>query len=276
MRLGRQPAVVLTAPPAAAPAGRRRQMLPMRGLLVPVGLLLVWEAASRLWLERSILIPPPTVVLATLGELLRDGTLLEHAASSLLRVLTGFAIAAAFALPVGLLMGWSRLANDLLDTTVQMLRPIPGTAWVPASILLFGIGDRPALFLIFIGTVWPILLSAIHGVRNTPRHLIWAAMTMGARGWRLFVKVVFPAALPSIFTGCRVGMGVAWTFVVVAELIAVRTGLGYMIMEARLIVRPDIVFAGMIAIGVVGLGLDWLTRVLMRRALRWQKGLVVE
>jgi NitT/TauT family transport system permease protein len=147
---------------------------------------------------------------------------------------------------------------------------------VPASILLFGIGDRPALFLIFIGTVWPILLGTIHGVRTINRHFVWAALTMGADSRRLFTRVVFPAALPAIFAGCRVGMGVAWTFVVVAELIAVRTGLGYMIMEARLIVRPDIVFAGMIAIGLVGLALDWAGRMAMRRVLRWQRGLVLE
>jgi NitT/TauT family transport system permease protein len=257
-------------------ARRRWVGLSTRGLLVPALLLLVWEVAARTWLAKSILIPPPTEVMRTFGVLLVDGTLLAHTASSILRVLTGFAISLAFALPLGLLMGWSRLANELFDPTVQMFRPIPGTAWVPASILLFGIGDRPALFLIFIGTIWPILLGTIHGVRNINRHFVWAARTMGADGRRLFAKVVFPAALPSIFTGCRVGMGVAWTFVVVAELIAVRTGLGYMIMEARLIVRPDIVFAGMIAIGLVGLGLDAVARALMRRFLRWQKGLVLE
>ncbi len=247
-----------------------------RGVIVPALLLIGWETAARLWLAQTILIPPPSEVVRTLGTLLRDGTLEAHTISSILRVLSGFLISLLFALPLGLLMGWNRLAHDLFDTTVQIFRPIPGTAWVPAAILLFGIGDRPALFLIFMGTIWPILLNTIHGVRNINKYFIWAALTMGADRRRLFTKVVFPAALPSIFTGCRVGMGVAWTFVVVAELIAVRTGLGYMIMEARLIVRPDIVFAGMIGIGVVGLGLDWLARSVMRRFLRWQKGLVLE
>ncbi len=242
---------------------------------MPALLVVIWELAARFWLK-AILIPPPSEVIRTFWVLLGDGTLIAHAVSSVLRVLTGFVISLLFALPMGFLMGWNRLVHDLFDTTVQIFRPIPGTAWVPASILLFGIGDRPALFLIFMGTIWPILLSTIHGVRNVDRRFIWAALTMGADRRRLFTKVVFPAALPSIFTGCRVGMGVAWTFVVVAELIAVRTGLGYMIMEARLIVRPDIVFAGMIAIGLVGLGLDWLGRVVMRRFLRWQKGLVLQ
>lgn len=256
----------------------RRQWLRLsfRGLIVPALLLLAWEAGARLWLAKAILIPPPSEVVRTLATLLGDGTLVAHTVSSILRVLSGFVISLLFALPLGLLMGWNRLAHELFDTTVQIFRPIPGTAWVPAAILLFGIGDRPALFLIFMGTIWPILLSTIHGVRNINKHFIWAALTMGADRRRLFTKVVFPAALPAVFTGCRVGMGVAWTFVVVAELIAVHTGLGYMIMEARLIVRPDIVFAGMIAIGLVGLGLDWMARTAMRRFLRWQKGLVLE
>ncbi len=258
-------------------AARRSRFLPsLQGLIVPALLLLAWESAARLWLAKAILIPPPSEVVQTLWVLAWDGTLVAHTVSSILRVLSGFVISLLFALPLGLLMGWNRVAHGLFDTTVQIFRPIPGTAWVPAAILLFGIGDRPALFLIFMGTIWPILLNTIHGVRNINKHFIWAALTMGADRRRLFTRVVFPAALPSIFTGCRVGMGVAWTFVVVAELIAVRTGLGYMIMEARLIVRPDIVFAGMIAIGVVGLGLDWLARTAMRRFLRWQKGLVLE
>jgi len=250
--------------------------LPFRGFILPAMLFLSWEAAARLWLSKSILIPPPSVVVQTFGRLVLDGTLLVHAANSIVRVLTGFAISLAVALPIGFLMGWNRSVQEFFDTTVQMFRPIPGTAWVPASILLFGIGNKPALFLIFMGCMWPVLLSTMQGVRGVDRHFIWAALTMGANRRRLFTKVVLPAALPAIFTGCRVGMRVAWTFVVVAELIAVQAGLGYMIMEARLLVRPDIVFAGMIAVGLVGLGLDWLGRTVMRRFLRWQKGLVLE
>jgi NitT/TauT family transport system permease protein len=133
---------------------RRRLRLPL-GLFVPALFLVVWEVSSRLWLAKSILIPPPSEVMRTFWTLLADGTLLAHTPSSILRVLTGFAISFLFALPLGLVMGWNRVAHELFDTSVQMLRPIPGTAWVPASILLFGIGDRPALFLIFMATIWP-------------------------------------------------------------------------------------------------------------------------
>ncbi len=270
-------AVVLTgAAEEASPRRGRRLAHAGVGLVVPALLLVVWEIAARFLFSHAVLLPPPSEVLRTFWALIVDGMLFMHMSSSILRVLAGFVLSALVAVPLGLLMGWNRVANDLFDTTVQIFRPIPGTAWVPASILLFGIGDRPALFLIFIGTVWPILISTIQGVRSINKYYVWAALTMGADRRRLFMKVVFPAALPAIFTGCRVGMGVAWTFVVVAELIAVRTGLGYMIMEARLMVRPDIVFAGMIAIGLVGLGLDWAARAAMRRFLRWQKGLALE
>jgi NitT/TauT family transport system permease protein len=139
-----------------------------------------------------------------------------------------------------------------------------------------GIGEQPAVFLVFIGTVWAIILNTSHGVKNVPKHLIWAAQTMGASNRTIFTKVIFPASLPATFTGMRIGVGIAFTCVIVAELIAVRSGLGYLITEARLLVRSDIVIAGMLTIGVVGFSLDALVRMVMRRALRWQKGLMAE
>lgn len=180
------------------------------------------------------------------------------------------------AVPVGLAMGYSVLTEKLLTSTVNGLRPIPASAWIPMSIILMGIGEKPAIFLVFIGTVWSVILNTIHGVKSVPKHLIWAAQTMGASNRAIFVKVIFPAALPAIFTGMRIAVGIAFTNVIVAELIAVRSGLGYLITEARMIVRSDLVIAGMVAIGVVGYLLDLVVRLVMSRTLRWQKGLVTE
>lgn len=235
-----------------------------------------WEMISQMFVKKLILLPPPSKVFYSLYEMILSGEIFVHSLDSILRVLSGFMIAAVVAVPVGLIMGWNKLAEKLLDTSVHMLRPIPATAWVPASILLFGVGNRPALFLVFIGTVWPLLLNTISGVKSIDRIYIMAARTMGVTGRNLFKKVVLPAALPEIFTGVRIGIGVAWTCVIVAELLAVRSGLGYLIMESRLIVRPDKVFAGMIMIAIIGLGLDYLTRVLMNVFLHWRKGLKVE
>ena len=173
-------------------------------------------------------------------------------------------------------MGYSPLTEKFLSSTVNGLRPIPASAWIPISIILMGIGERPAIFLVFIGTVWSIVLNTSHGVRSVPKHLIRAAQTMGASNGFIFRKVIFPAALPAIFTGLRIAVGIAFTNVIVAELIAVRSGLGYLITEARMIVRGDIVIAGMVAIGAVGYTLDAIVRAVMSRTLRWQRGLVVE
>jgi NitT/TauT family transport system permease protein len=244
--------------------------------VVPFAFLVFWESAIRFGGYSNILVPPPSVVFVTLWGMIRDGTLLENIGASLQRVAAGYLLSVIVGVPVGLAMGYSQLMDRLLGTTVNGLRPIPASAWIPISIILMGIGEQPAVFLVFIGTVWSVILSAGHGVRSVPKHLIWAAQTMGASPSTIFVKVIFPASLPSIFTGMRIAVGVAFTCVIVAELIAVRSGLGYLITEARMIVRSDIVIAGMIAIGAVGFLLDFGVRLLMRRALRWQRGLVAD
>jgi ABC-type nitrate/sulfonate/bicarbonate transport system permease component len=245
-------------------------------IAVPVIFLIVWELVARFVVKKMVLIPPASHVFESLYQMTMSGEIFVHSFHSILRVLSGFFIAASVGIPVGFMMGWYKYIDKLLDTSVHMLRPIPATAWVPASILFFGVGNRPALFLVFIGTVWPLLLNTISGIKSVDRIYIWAAQTMGAREKDLLRKVVLPAALPEVFTGVRIAMGVAWTCVIVAELLAVRSGLGYLIMESRLIVRPDKVFAGMVMIAIIGLGLDYSTRVTMSVLLKWRKGLKLE
>jgi NitT/TauT family transport system permease protein len=238
----------------------------------PIVLVVLWEISARY--SGNLLLPPASVVFQTLWEIALDGTLLTNTLASLGRVAAGFVCAAIVGIPVGLMMGYYRVIDWSLSGIVNGLRPIPVAAWVPLSIILMGIGERPAVFLVFLGTVWPILLSTIQGVRAVPKHLVWAALTMGATAPQIFARVVLPAALPSILTGLRVGVGTAFTCVIVAELIAVRSGLGYLITEARMLVRSDLVVAGMIAIGAVGFTLDWVVSWSLGLALRWQEGLV--
>lgn len=246
-------------------------VLPSVGVLV---LLLAWEVSVRLWAKGDVLLPPPSTVFETLWDITKDGSLLDHALASLQRVGAGFLIAAVLAIPLGVFMGYYRYLDLSLRGVVDGLRPIPVAAWVPISIILFGIGEKPAVFLVVLGTVWPILLSTIQGVRLVPKHLLWAAQTMGATPPQMFLRVVLPSALPSILTGLRLGVGAAFTCVIVAELIAVRSGLGYLITEARMLVRSDLVIAGMIAIGLVGFLLDHAVSKIVGRSLRWQAGLV--
>jgi NitT/TauT family transport system permease protein len=255
---------------------RGRGLSALLPLIIPILFLLGWEALVRVRGGNDILMPPPSQVFLALAELIRAGTLFDDVSASLFRVAAGYVLSVAIAIPAGLAMGYSIVTEKLLSSTVNGLRPIPASAWIPISIILMGIGERPAIFLVFIGTVWSIVLNTSHGVRSVPKHLIWVAQTMGASNAFIFRKVIFPASLPAIFTGLRIAVGIAFTNVIVAELIAVRSGLGYLITEARMIVRSDIVIAGMIAIGIVGFALDTIVRFVMGRTLRWQKGLVVE
>jgi NitT/TauT family transport system permease protein len=255
---------------------RGRGLSTVLPLIIPILFLLGWEALVCVRGGNDILMPPPSQVFLALAELIRAGTLFDDVSASLFRVAAGYLLSVAIAIPAGLAMGYSIVTEKLLSSTVNGLRPIPASAWIPISIILMGIGERPAIFLVFIGTVWSIVLNTSHGVRSVPKHLIWVAQTMGASNAFIFRKVIFPASLPAIFTGLRIAVGIAFTNVIVAELIAVRSGLGYLITEARMIVRSDIVIAGMIAIGIVGFALDTIVRFVMGRTLRWQKGLVVE
>jgi NitT/TauT family transport system permease protein len=204
--------------------------------------------------------PPPAEVAVQLWDLAFGGvwedafsaTLLTHILASPGRVYGGFALAALVALPLGMLIGRIRVVRELLDPFLQILRPVPVTAWLPLSMIVFGLGPRWAFFLVFLGACFPILLNTILGVRNVEPRLFEAAQMLGVSRQALFWKVVLPASLPSIFTGLRLGLGFAWVVILVGEMTGVQTGLGAIIMEARQLSRTDIVIAGMIVIGLLG------------------------
>jgi NitT/TauT family transport system permease protein len=212
---------------------------------------------------RSLIFPTPWQVLTGTAELIRDGSLWQHIGASLLRVSVGFALALALAIPLGLWMGWVRGAYITLNPLFQMLRPISPIAWIPVAMLWFGVGDFSPIFLIFISSVFPMMVQTTVGVRTIDRRYLRAAANFGVSRWVLFRRVVIPAVLPEIIVGMRIGLGVAWLVVVAAEMIALNTGLGYLIMDSRNAGnRYDLVIASMIIIGVIGLLLDGATRLL--------------
>jgi len=220
----------------------------------------------------SIIFPTPwDVVLATI-ELARLGTLWDHIASSLLRVGAGFLLAAALAIPLGLLMGWFKGVFATLNPLIQILRPISTIAWIPLAILWFGVGNLSPIFLIFLASLFPIIVETAAGVHTMERQYIRAAHNFGVSGLTLFSQVVIPAALPHIITGMRISLGVAWLVVVAAEMIAMRSGLGYLIIDSRNAGnRYDLVVAGMVIIGLTGLLLDILMRQFEKiKAVRWR------
>ena len=220
----------------------------------------------------SPIFPTPWQVVTGAWELVKDGTLGEHIEASLLRVGIGFGLAFLVAIPLGLWMGWVSGAYYTLNPLFQMLRPISPIAWIPIAILWFGVGDLSPIFLIFISSVFPMMVQTTAGVRTIDRRYLRAAANFGVSRWVLFRRVVIPAVLPEIIVGMRIGIGVAWLVVVAAEMIALHSGLGYLIMDSRNAGnRYDLVIASMIIIGVIGLLLDGTTRLLERlKTVKWR------
>jgi NitT/TauT family transport system permease protein len=245
----------------------------LRALAVPLILILLWEGLSRAHILNPLILPAPSKVLVRWIAYAKSGELPRDAVSSLYRVMVGFVIGTALALPFGLAMGASRRAYAFFNPVLQVLRPIPPIAYVPLAILWFGLGNPPAFFLISLGAFFPVLMNTIAGVRSVDAIYIRAARNLGANGRALFFRVVLPAAMPHIMTGIRVGFGVAFIVVIVAEMIAVNDGLGYRILEAREYFWSDKIIAGMISIGLLGLGIDAALARLSDYLLRWHRGL---
>ncbi len=233
-------------------------------------LIALWWAAVIA--TRSLIFPTPWGVVTGTLELLRDGTLWQHIGASLMRVGAGFGLAVCVAVPLGLWMGWVRGAYHTLNPVFQILRPISPIAWIPIAILWFGVGNASPIYLIFISSVFPMVVQTTAGVHTIEKRYLRAAENFGVSRRTLFKQVVIPAVLPQVLVGMRIGLGVAWLVVVAAEMIALRSGLGYMIMDSRNAGnRYDLVVAGMIIIGVIGLSLDGLMRMLERaKWVRWR------
>jgi len=239
-------------------------------LAVIAALIVTWWVAVIT--TRSMIFPTPWGVVSGVLELLKDGTLWRHIGASLMRVGTGFGLAVCVAVPLGLWMGWVRRAYETLNPVFQILRPISPIAWIPIAILWFGVGDASPIYLIFISSVFPMIVQTTAGVHTIEKRFLRAAENFGVSRRTRFKQVVIPAVLPQVLVGMRIGLGVAWLVVVAAEMIALRSGLGYMIMDSRNAGnRYDLVIAGMIIIGLIGLFLDGLMRMLERaKWVRWR------
>lgn len=238
-------------------------------LVVMAMLIGAWHAMVKY--SGSDIFPTPGQVALGVVELAEKGVLLKYIVASLFRVFWGFGLAMMVGIPMGLMMGWYGPAFRAFNPMVQVLRPISPIAWIPVAILWFGIDDRAPVFLIFLASVFPICTASVAAVRNIPVVYLRAAQNFGVSGPSLFMRILFPGALPQIITGLRIALGVAWLVVVAAEMIAVDSGLGYLIIDARNAgKRYDLVVAGMVLIGLIGLILDLAVRRLERLdEVRW-------
>jgi NitT/TauT family transport system permease protein len=259
-----EPANSQTAPPAAPtpmPVRAAHPQLVKIGLplFVAVAFLAAWDLGVRF--SGSDIFPKPFDVLRGIVELARKGLLVKYIVASLFRVTIGFVGAVVVGVPLGLLLGWFQRLFFAFNPMIQVLRPISPIAWIPVAILWFGVDDTAPIFLIFLSSVFPITVSAMAAVQNIQPVYIRAARNFGLGQMELFRRVIFPATLPQVLTGIRIALGVAWLVVVAAEMIAVNSGLGYLIIDARNAgKRYDLVVAGMVMIGLIGLALDLLVR----------------
>lgn len=267
---------------AAAPAAERRWSRVALGWILPVAVLLAWELAGGS--EGTVfhgIVPTPSKVVEAwkvwafgepgLGLNPYSGTWWSNVVFSTQRVAQGFGLAILLGVPLGVLIGWSKLTAQLLDPSIQWLRPIPITAWLPFSIAVFGIKDFGAIFLIALGALYPIVVNTTQGARDVDRNWVRAARMMGANANQLLFRVVLPAALPSVFTGLRIGLGIAWTAVIVSEMVAVKSGLGYVLWDAYYVGRMDVVIADMVSIGLAGYLSDRLIVFIESRVLTWRR-----
>lgn len=263
------------APPLAKPAGAAAALawLARSALqMVPLAVLFaIWEIASRSSADLALMLPPPSEVVTATLQLLRDGSLQRDVLASLKRVFVALLFATGIGLPLGLLIGMSRRAAWFLEPIINFFRPIPPLAWIPLSIVWLGVSEAQNQFIIFLGAFFPILLNAVQGVRQVEPQLVRAARTLGASPANIALTVLIPGALPSMFVGLRVGTGIAWMALVAGEIVAASSGLGYLIMQGRMLFRPDYIIVGMVVIGLIGLALDFLMRAAQKAIMRWEQ-----
>src|SRR5579862_3363575 len=268
---------------AAVRAGRiRRPARLIRRMLVPLAIVIVWEAVIRSGIVQTPFLPSPSKVLISWYQWIFGthqgatdpyvGTWLDHAVQSSYRVLLGFAIAAVVGIVLGILVGYFALFEDLFDPLIQIVRPIPITAWLPFAVIFFGIKTSSAVFLIALGAFFPIVVNTIAGVKRVPRTLIRSAQSLGCPRLHILPRVVLPAALPAIFTGLRIGLGTAWVLVIVSEMLAVKGGLGFVLWDSYYYLRMDIIVAAMLSVGLLGFVSDLIMVAIANYVLRWNEG----
>jgi len=241
-----------------------------RGAGAVILLLAAWQVLMGIvFVKSSLLLPPPSAILEEAIFVAKRGDLLWHILMSLERVALGFGIGFAMAVPLGIAIGRFRVLSDTLEPILEIIRPIPPLAWIPISILWFGIGTSQNVFIIFIAAFFATFVNTVAGVRSADTYLIWSALNLGCPKGKILWKIILPSALPFILTGARVGLGVSWMCLVAAELVAAASGLGFMIMDARQLLLSQRVLVGMLTIGLLGFLMDRGVRYLEQKTVDW-------
>lgn len=239
------------------------------GLASLVLLLVVWEGVVRAGLVQPLFLPAPSAIFERGSVMLEQGTLVGHILASAQRVMVGFLLASLTAIPMGIMLGASPTAMAIFNPILSFLRPLPSMSWVPLSLLWFGISETQKYSIVFMGSFAPSLLYVIEATRRVDPMLIRAAQNLGAKKMDLMFGVILPSALPQIIAGLKVMLGIAWTCVISAEVVAAREGLGFMIMNGKEYFQTDTVMLGMVLISLTVMGTDILLRWLEKKVLPW-------
>ena len=241
----------------------KRKILPF---ILPIVILIFWYLITDgLNLVEPFVLPSPIDVLNSAINIIQSGKLLQNTVDTLFKVFSGLILASIVAIPLGILLGWYQTLEDLASFVISILRPIPPVAWIPFSILWFGIGTLPAVFIIFMGCVFPILVYTLDGVKRTDKVLIESAQTLGANDWNVLKRVILPSTVPYIVSGLKVGVGIALMCTISAEMIGSSSGLGYMILTATNLFDTGTTVVGMLVIGLIGLILDYVFGLAQKR-----------
>jgi sulfonate transport system permease protein len=249
----------------------RRSLWILFSFILPVLVVVFWYIAARAKLVSSLLLPSPRVVIDEFWQQLTVGTIKADIGISLQRIIKGYSLAATIGVFLGVVMGMSRRAERFLSLTFTSLRQIPMMAWVPLLIIWFGIGEKSKVAVIFMAAYFPILMNTLSGIRRTDPKLIEVGKMYKLSKLKLFVKIYLPSALPNIFVGLKLGLGISWMAVVGAEMIAASSGIGYRLTDARMLMQFPIVFSGMIAIAIAGVLMDMVLTFISRTATPWEK-----
>lgn len=258
--------------PVSRRTTRRSLPRPIRRACGPLLLLAIWQLLSTVGVVDERTLAAPSKVLAAGWELASTGELFEHLLVSLRRAVTGLSIGVAAGVALAVLAGLFRLGEDLLDSSIQVLRSIPVLGLLPLVIIWFGIGEEPKIALVAIGTMFPIYINTYAAIRGVDNKLVETATTFGVSRRGLVKEVIFPGAIPGFLVGLRFALTGAWLILIVAEQINTRSGLGFLINEARVWFRTDIIVLGLVLYGLLGLGADAIVRFLERRLLAWRRG----
>lgn len=233
----------------------KARLLPLVSFVV---LLIVWQATKYVTGWSVAVFPSPWEAAQGMWQLIVNGTLIKHSVASLFRVTCGFYLAVLFGLPLGIILGWWKTGQLMTNALIQFLRPISPLAWIPLALLWFGIGDKPAIFLIFLSSFFPLLVSTISAVNHIKSIYFQVAANFNFTKFETIALVIAPAILPEVLPALRISLGIAWLVVVAAEMIAVKSGLGFLILDSRNALRMDYVMDAMVAIGIIGILLDRL------------------